>query len=105
MKNLPTPLLLNKYHADAVVSAAMDGAAPDLGRDAPWREEQRQRGTSRAQVLFLKACITKQPAHTQELHALALEEKIKLFFMNILRQLHYFTARIHIRPGALLLIK
>lgn len=30
---------------------------------------------------------------------------LDLFLMNILRQLHHFAARIHIRPSTLLLIK
>ena len=38
--------MINKYLVHAAASEAMDGAAPDLERDAPWREKQHARGTA-----------------------------------------------------------
>ena len=38
--------MINKYLVRAAPSEAMDGAAPDLERDAPWREKQHARGTA-----------------------------------------------------------
>ena len=38
--------MINKYLVRVATSEAMDGAAPDLERDAPWREKQHARGTA-----------------------------------------------------------
>ena len=46
MDNRPTTQMINKYLVRAAASEAMDGAAPDLERDAPWREKQHARGTT-----------------------------------------------------------
>ena len=46
MHNHPTTKMINKYLVRAAASEAMDGAAPDLERDAPWREKQHARGTA-----------------------------------------------------------
>ena len=52
--NLPTAKMINKYLVRAAPSEAMDGAAPDLERDAPWREKQHARGTACANLLLYK---------------------------------------------------
>ena len=45
-ETMPAATLINKYSDHAAASVAMDGAAPDLGRDAPWREKQHKQGTT-----------------------------------------------------------
>ena len=52
MHNHPTTKMINKYLVRAAASEAMDGAAPDLERDAPWREKQHARGTACANLVL-----------------------------------------------------
>ena len=48
--NQPTLPMVETRRVGCVASVAMDGAAPDLERDAPWREERNSHAESYTHV-------------------------------------------------------